>query len=134
MINELLELDLEDVHVAINLVISGEEVNMMSWDGTMLKLMDYIRCGMPDSGLKLDKSLREYHRLHHDPHEVNGVLLYRDPIVVQEALQSKVLIGIHAAQQGVVWLEGLTRQSSGLGSTRTSLRREVAARPVYVRH
>ena len=92
---EFLELDLEDVHVAINLVNSGEEVNMMLWDvihkatqeeWTMWKLMDHIRCGMPDSGLELDKSLREYHRFHHDLHVVDGVLCYRDRIVVPEAL------------------------------------------------
>ena len=67
-LQKFFELDLEDVHVAINLVNSGEEVNMMSWDvihkatqddGTMLKLIDRIRRGMPNSGLELDKSLRE---------------------------------------------------------------------------
>ena len=85
-----MELDLEDVHVAINLVNSGEEVNMMSWDvihratqedGTMLNLMDHIKCDMPDSGLELDRSLREYHRFRHDLNKVDGVLCYRDRIV-----------------------------------------------------
>ena len=82
-------------NVAINLVNSNEEVNMMLWDvihkatqeeWTMWKLMDHIRCGMPDSGLELDKSLREYHRFHNDLHVVDGVLCYRDHIVVPEAL------------------------------------------------
>ena len=62
---EFLELDLEDVHVAVNLINSDKEVNMMSLDvihraiqedGTMLTLMDHIRRGMPDSGLELDIS------------------------------------------------------------------------------
>ena len=84
---------------------------MMSWDvihkatqddGTMLKLIDRIRRGMPNSGLELDKSLSEYHRFRHDIHEVDGVLCYRDRIVVPEALQTKVLIGIHAAHQEVL--------------------------------
>ena len=61
-LREFLELDLEEVHVAINLV-NDEEVNMMSWDvihkatqedGTKLKLMDHIRHGMPYSDLELD--------------------------------------------------------------------------------
>ena len=73
-LREFLELDLEDVHVAINLVNCKEEVNMMSWDviykatqedGTMLKL-----------------------------------LCYRDRFVVRSALRTKVKIGIHAAHQG----------------------------------
>ena len=114
-LKEFLEFDLEDVHVTINLSNSDEEVNMMSWDvihratqedGTILKLMDHIRRGMPDSGLELDKSLRENHRFRHDLHEVNGVLCYRDRIVVQEALRTKVLIGIHAAHQGVLGMAG----------------------------
>ena len=98
---EFLELDLENVHGAINLANSDEEVNMMLWevihratqeDGTLLRLMDHIRCRMPDYGLELDKSRREYHRFHHDLHKVDGVLCYRDHI------WSKVLIGIHASQ------------------------------------
>ena len=40
----------------------------------MLKLMDHIQRGMPDSGLELDKSLREYQRFRHDLHVVDGVL------------------------------------------------------------
>ena len=88
---------------------------MMSWDvinkttqedKTMLKIMDRIRCGMPDSGLELDNLLREYHRFRHDLHEVDGVLCYRDRIVILAALRTKVLIGIHAAHQdisGMTW-------------------------------
>ena len=57
-----------------------------------MKLIDRIRRGMPNSGLELDKSLSEYHRFRHDIHEVDGVLCYRDRIVVPEALQTKVLI------------------------------------------
>ena len=49
-----MELNLEEVNIAINLVNNGEEVNMLSWD-----VMYHIRRGMPDSGLELDKSLRE---------------------------------------------------------------------------
>ena len=48
---EFLELDLEVVHVAVNLINNDDEFNMMSWDvihtatqedWTMLKLMDHI--------------------------------------------------------------------------------------------
>ena len=46
-------------------------------DGTMLKLIDYIRHGMPNSGLEMDKLLREYNRFCQDLHLVYGVLCYR---------------------------------------------------------
>ena len=55
----MLEVDLEVVHTAINSVSSDAEVTMMSCkrvhratqeDGTLLRLMDHIQRGMPDSG------------------------------------------------------------------------------------
>ena len=108
VLRELLEIDLEDVHIAINLVNSDAEVNMMSWDvvhratqedGTMLKLIDPIQRGMPDSGLDLDKTLREYHRFRHNLHVVDG-----DHMVVPAALRAQVLEGIHAAHE---WVSGM---------------------------
>ena len=69
-------------------------------DGTMLRLMDHIQRGMPDSGLELDKDLREFHRYRDDLHMVDGVLCYRDRIVVPAALRGQVLAGIHPAHQG----------------------------------
>ena len=55
------------------------KVTMMSWnrvqratqeDGTLLRLIDHIQRGMQDSGLELDKDLREFHRYRHDLHVV----------------------------------------------------------------
>ena len=76
--------------VAVNLINNYNKANMMSWDvihkatredEPILKILDHIRRGMPDSGLELDKSIREYHRFSHDLHEIYGVLCYRDRIV-----------------------------------------------------
>jgi hypothetical protein len=81
------DLNLEVVHIAINLVSSDGDANMMSWnivhratqeDVTMLRLLDHIQRGMPDSGLEMDKDLREFHRFQHDLRVVDGVLCYRD--------------------------------------------------------
>ena len=63
--------------------------------------MGNIQRGIPDSGLEMDKDMREFHRFRHDLHVVDGVLCYRDRIVVPAALQGQVLSGIHAAHQGV---------------------------------
>ena len=66
-IKEILEIDLEVVHMAINSVSSDTEATMMSCnrvyratqeDGTLLWLVYHIQRGMPDSGLELDKDLR----------------------------------------------------------------------------
>ena len=96
------------------MVNNDEEVNMMLWDVIHRATQDdgnaenngLIRRGMPDSGLELDKSLREYHRFRHDLHEVDGVLCYRNRIMVPTALRTKVLMGIHAAHQGVLGMRG----------------------------
>ena len=72
----------------------------------MLKLLDPIQLGMPDSWLELDRTLREYHRFCHDLHVVDGVLCYRDHIVVPAALRAKILKCIHAAHQGVSSMAG----------------------------
>ena len=55
-------------------------------DGTMLRLMDHIQRGMPDSGLELDKDLREFLGYRHDLHMVDWVLCHRDRIVIPAAL------------------------------------------------
>ena len=66
-VKELMGVDLEVVHIVINLVSSDADANMMSWnivhratqeDVTMLRLLDHIQRGMPDSGLEMDKDLR----------------------------------------------------------------------------
>jgi hypothetical protein len=81
--------------------------------------MDHIRHGMPDSGLELDKFLREYHRFRHNLHVVDEVLCYRDWIMVPTALRTKVFMP--PTKEFRVWLE----------STQTSSRRRVAACPAY---
>ena len=102
-VKEFLEVDLEIVHAAISFVSSDTEATMMSWnqvqratqaDGTLLRLMDHIQMDMADSGLKLDKDLREFHRSRHDLHVVSSVLCYRDKIVIPTVLRGKVLTGI----------------------------------------
>jgi hypothetical protein len=51
----------------------------------MLKLMDHFWHGKPDS-------LRKYLRFHYDLDVVDGVLCYRDRIMVPASLRTKVLI------------------------------------------
>jgi hypothetical protein len=70
----------------------------------MLKLLDHIRLGMPDSRLELYKLLREYHRFCHDVHVVDSVLCLSQ-----------------------VWQGGSMRRFSGQESIQTSSRRGEAA-------
>ena len=67
-VQDILEVDLGMIHAAINSINSDTEATMISWnqvhratqeDGVLLRLMDNIPRGMPDSGLELEKDLRE---------------------------------------------------------------------------
>ena len=63
---------------------------------------------MPDSCLELDIG-QGPERVPLIPpylHVVDGVLCYRDRIVIPAALQGQVLAGIHAAHQGVFSMAG----------------------------
>jgi hypothetical protein len=113
-IKDLLEVNQEIVHTAINLVNSDNEAAMVSYnqvhrttqeDGVQVRLMDHIRRGMSDTGLELYNDLREFHHYRHDIHVVGGVLCYRDRIVIATVLRAQLLTGIHAEHQGV---EGMT--------------------------
>ena len=99
VVKELLEI----VHAAMNMINNDREATMMSWDqvhratqedGVLVRLMD------------MDKDLREYHRFRHDLHMVEGVVCYRDRIVIPMALRDKVLSWIHAAHQGASGMTG----------------------------
>ena len=83
-VKELLVANLEIILAAMNLVNSDGEATMMSLDqfqratqedGVLVRLMDHILRGMPETGLDLDKDLREFHRKGHDLHIVEWCIV-----------------------------------------------------------
>ena len=75
-IMDILKTDLEVVHMAIHSVSSDVSWNRVhrvnQEDRTLLRMMDHIQRGMPDSGLELDKDLREFHLYRQDLHVVDS--------------------------------------------------------------
>ena len=76
----------------------GEEAQE---DPMMVKLMEVVLRGLPQSSYDADEELRIYHKFRHDLHVARGVVCYKDRAVVPVKLRLEVLETIHAAHQGV---------------------------------
>ncbi|XP_054749714.1 uncharacterized protein K02A2.6-like [Lytechinus pictus] len=70
-------------------------------DDNMQALLDAIQAGMPEFGQELPSPLREYFPFRDDLYTSDGVILYKDRIVIPPSLREKVLAHLHAAHQGV---------------------------------
>ena len=56
---------------------------------------------MPTSPAGLPSRLWAYHRFRDDLHMVDGVILYKDRIVIPPSLRKDILSVLHASYQGV---------------------------------
>ncbi|XP_046582876.1 uncharacterized protein K02A2.6-like [Haliotis rubra] len=96
---------------------------------SMAKLVDLIETGMPESRLELSTALREYHQFREHLHMVDGVVLYKDRIVIPPALREDALTALHSAHQGVSSMMSRTEASifcPGLTLAVTTLRTNCA--------
>ena len=70
-------------------------------DSTMSLLRDTIEFGMPESKSDLPLALRDYHQFRNDLNTVDGIIVYKDRIVIPPVLRQDVLEALHAAHQGI---------------------------------
>ena len=61
----------------------------------MVKLVETIKCGIPDSKLLLPPELKEYLST------TDGLILYNNRIVIPPALRNDVITALHAVHHGV---------------------------------
>ena len=75
-----------------------EDQELLSWarvyeatqkDKTLVRVIDEVERGMPDSSYQLEKDLRPFHLFRHSLHVVDGVLCYKDRLVIPENLRHK---------------------------------------------
>ena len=101
--------DMQTVLRYVNSVI-GHNPSVTSWnrvyeatqeDALMCKLMEKVYRGFPQTSYDLDPDLRPYFKHQHDLHVVNGVVCYKDRVIVPAKLRPQVLEAIHSAHQGV---------------------------------
>ena len=72
-------------------------------DQVLVRAIEAVERGMPDSSYDMEKDLRIFHQFRQRLHVVRGVLCYKNRIII---LQGSVLAGIHAAHQGVTGMTG----------------------------
>ena len=70
-------------------------------DPMMSRLTCLIEDGFPDGSKDPHPEIRQYHQYRDKLTTFDGVVLYRDRIVVPPALRDRILAALHAAHQGV---------------------------------
>ena len=69
-------------------------------DENMNQLIDIVESGMPDSRDELPPALQEYHQFREYLSTVDGVVVYKDRVLVPPSLRQDCLTALHAAHQG----------------------------------
>ena len=94
----------------INSVMRLDEIYVITWeklyeavqeDPVMVKLIEVVLRGFPQSSYDIDEELKPYHKFRHDLHIAGGIVCYKDRAVIPTGLRPQVLDTIHAAHQGV---------------------------------
>ena len=82
--------------------VTWDKVKTATQSGeSMLQLLDTIVHGFPTSKLDLPKYIQEYHQYRDDLYSIDGVVLYKDQIVIPPLLQEDILNILHSAHQSV---------------------------------
>ena len=72
-----------------------------SGDVEMHRLVETIESGMQDKRISLTTSIRDYFPLPDQLSTVDGVAIYKDPIIVPPSLRKDILTALHSAHQDV---------------------------------
>ena len=89
-----------------------------SSDADMNLLLATIKSGIPKYRHEMAQSIREYHQFRDELYSVDGVVIYKDRVVIPPSLRNEVLTSLHAAHQGVTSICEHIRYSA---SVQTSL-------------
>ena len=57
--------------------------------------------GMPDSKIEMPETIRDYHQYRENITSSDGVILYKDRVIIPPSLRGEVLSTLHATHQGV---------------------------------
>lgn len=84
------------------IAVTWERVKLATTsDPDLLALTTIIESGFPEFQHPLPPALQEYYRFRQHLHTVDGVILYKDRIVIPLSLRETVLTTLHSAHQGV---------------------------------
>ncbi|KAJ8349086.1 hypothetical protein SKAU_G00276750 [Synaphobranchus kaupii] len=72
-----------------------------SSDGEMRTLEEMAADGIPDSKFEMPETIRDFHQYRESITSTDGVVLYKDRVVIPPSLRGEVLSALHVAHQGV---------------------------------
>ena len=82
--------------------VTWDEVRLATTsDEQMRQLVQHIEDGFPDNRNTLHPDIRPYYQYRDSLTTFDGVILYRDRVVIPPLLRDKVLTSLHAGHQGV---------------------------------
>ncbi|XP_052791355.1 uncharacterized protein LOC128225477 [Mya arenaria] len=106
----------------------------------MHTLLNLIETGLPDTRTGFPEALREYFQFKDSLQTVDGVVLYKDRVVIPTCLRQEVLASLHSAHQGVtamtsraessVFWPGITPAISALRASRSAPSNPSATTPL----
>ena len=94
-------------------------------DEAMQEILQKIESGFPADQNKLSPSVREFYKFRDNLSAVDGVILYKNRIVVPPALRADILSALHSAHQGVTSMNARAESAvfwPGITSAITALR------------
>ena len=81
-------------------------------DSIFKELMETIEAGIPEDKNKLAKTLHTFHQFRKSLYTLDGVILYKDRILVPPPLRKEILKSLHSAHQGTTSM--LSRAESSI--------------------
>ena len=82
--------------------VNWEQVQVaISSDDNMLLLLSAIENGIPEFKHQLPPPIREYYQFRRHLYSSDGVIIYKDRIVIPPSLRSSCMSALHAAHQGI---------------------------------
>ena len=121
-------------------VITWEDVQTAtSSDQDMNRLLESIEDGIPEDRLQIPQGIRPFHGIRHHLYTVDGVVIYKDRIVIPPSLRRTCLSSLHAAHQGTsamiakaessVFWPGITRDITQQRATCSACNRMAPSQP-----
>ena len=111
---------IEDIDVNVHTVLHDSDLSINTLrdimsatdaDPVLSQLRELVRHGFPSNISSLPQALRCYHSIVHNVHEVDGVLLHEDKVIIPYALKTKMLAMIHEGHLGQEKSEALARST-----------------------
>merc|ERR1711891_40610 len=111
-----------DITATTNYIMNNDEISVVTWDklklaaeedSAMVKLMEVVMRGFPQNSYEVDDDIKPFHKFRYDLHVADGVVCYKDRIVVPAKLREQLLETIHAAHQGVTGMMGRVEDTVG---------------------